>query len=55
MIEAGLDPTIILGEEAEHVPMGGRYGQSEVIVVEADEAYGSFSKDQAQDCSGNEY
>jgi UDP-N-acetylmuramate--alanine ligase len=44
MIEAGLDPTIILGEEAEHVPMGGRYGQSEVIVVEADEAYGSFLK-----------
>ncbi|NLB74145.1 MAG: UDP-N-acetylmuramate--L-alanine ligase [Firmicutes bacterium] len=41
-IEAGLDPTIILGEEAEHVPMGGRYGQGELIVVEADEAYGSF-------------
>lgn len=44
MIEAGLDPTIILGEEAQHVPMGGRYGQGEIIVVEADEAYGSFLK-----------
>jgi|CZCA01.1.fsa_nt_gi UDP-N-acetylmuramate--alanine ligase len=44
MIEAGLDPTIILGEEAQEVPMGGRCGQGEVIVVEADEAYGSFLK-----------
>jgi UDP-N-acetylmuramate--alanine ligase len=44
MIEAGLDPTIILGEEAQHVPIGGRYGQGDIIVVEADEAYGSFLK-----------
>jgi UDP-N-acetylmuramate--alanine ligase len=44
MIEAGLDPTIILGEEAQEVPMGGRSGQGELMVVEADEAYGSFLK-----------
>jgi len=44
MIEAGLDPTIILGEEAEQVPMGARCGQGDFIVVEADEAYGSFLK-----------
>jgi UDP-N-acetylmuramate--alanine ligase len=42
MVEAGLDPTIILGEEAQYAPMGGRYGKGKVIVVEADEAYGSF-------------
>ena len=44
MIEAGLDPTIILGEEAQEVPMGARSGQGNLIVVEADEAYGSFLK-----------
>ncbi len=44
MIEAGLDPTVILGEETELVPMGGRCGQGDHIVVEADEAYGSFLK-----------
>lgn len=44
LIEAGLDPTVILGEEAQHVPMGGRHGDGDFIVVEADEAYGSFLK-----------
>lgn len=44
LIEAGLDPTCVLGEEVDAVPGGGRSGRGEVVVVEADEAYGSFLK-----------
>ena len=44
LIEAGLDPTVILGEEAQHVPMGGRHGDGDFIVVEADEATAHSSR-----------
>jgi UDP-N-acetylmuramate--alanine ligase len=44
LIEAGLDPTCILGEEVDAVPGGGRFGRSNIVVAEADEAYGSFLK-----------
>lgn len=44
LIAGGLDPTVILGEEADAVPGGGRHGKSEFVVAEADEAYGSFLK-----------
>ncbi|MGE5592514.1 MAG: UDP-N-acetylmuramate--L-alanine ligase [Betaproteobacteria bacterium] len=44
LLEAGLDPTCVLGEEVDAVPGGGRSGRGDVAVVEADEAYGSFLK-----------
>ncbi|MGE5586842.1 MAG: UDP-N-acetylmuramate--L-alanine ligase [Clostridia bacterium] len=44
LLEAGLDPTCILGEEVDAVPGGGRSGRSDIVVAEADEAYGSFLK-----------
>ncbi|MDK2930122.1 MAG: UDP-N-acetylmuramate--alanine ligase [Bacillota bacterium] len=44
LLEAGLDPTCILGEEVDAVPGGGRFGRSDIVVAEADEAYGSFLK-----------
>jgi len=44
LVQAGLDPTCILGEEVDAVPGGGRFGRSDIVVAEADEAYGSFLK-----------
>lgn len=44
LLQAGLDPTCILGEEVDAVPGGGRFGRSDIVVAEADEAYGSFLK-----------
>ncbi len=45
LVDAGLDPTIIVGGRVDH--LGGanaRFGRSEFLVAEADESDGSFSK-----------
>ncbi len=42
LVEGGYDPTCVLGDEVDAVPGGGRFGRGEFVVVEADEAYGSF-------------
>ncbi|MCR4425741.1 MAG: UDP-N-acetylmuramate--L-alanine ligase [Firmicutes bacterium] len=39
---AGLDPTIVVGASVPKIPGGGKLGRGEFVVVEADEAYGSF-------------
>ncbi|MDI7246888.1 MAG: UDP-N-acetylmuramate--L-alanine ligase [Bacillota bacterium] len=44
LLESGLDPTCLLGDEVDAVPGGGRFGRSDIVVAEADEAYGSFLK-----------
>ncbi|MGE5573119.1 MAG: UDP-N-acetylmuramate--L-alanine ligase [Bacteroidota bacterium] len=44
LLEGGLDPTCVLGDEVDAVPGGGRFGRSDIVVAEADEAYGSFLK-----------
>ena len=40
--EAGLNPTSIVGSSFSNIANGGKLGKSDLIVVEADEAYGSF-------------
>lgn len=42
--EAGLDPTVAVGAGLPWTPSGGKAGSGEFMVVEADEAYGSFLK-----------
>ncbi|MGL4208882.1 MAG: UDP-N-acetylmuramate--L-alanine ligase [Candidatus Adiutrix sp.] len=39
---AGLDPTLIIGGKLNHLGMGARLGQGDVMVAEADESDGSF-------------
>ena len=41
-MEAGLDPTVAVGAGLTWAPSGGRAGSGEFMIVEADEAYGSF-------------
>lgn len=41
---AGLDPTVIDGGRLVHLDSGARAGKSELMVVEADEAYGSIKR-----------
>lgn len=42
LIKAGQDPTSIIGSSFSNVLNGGRLGFGEFMIVEADEAYGSF-------------
>ena len=44
LIDAGLDPTTLIGAEISNLGIGARFGKSRYMVVEADEAYGSFLK-----------
>lgn len=44
LIEAGLDPMALVGSGLPDMPTGGRYGAGPFMVVEADEAYGTFLK-----------
>lgn len=42
MVEAGLDPKALVGSGLPGLPTGGRSGKGRHMVVEADEAYGTF-------------
>lgn len=42
MLEAGLDPKALVGSGLPGLPTGGRYGTGRHMLVEADEAYGTF-------------
>ena len=42
LVEAGADPTAIIGSSFSNVLNGGKLGRGDFMVVEADEAYGSF-------------
>lgn len=42
--EAGLDPMVAVGADVRDLGGSSRYGQGEFVIVEADEAYGSFLK-----------
>ena len=44
LIEAGFDPMALVGSGLPDMPTGGRYGAGPYMVVEADEAYGTFLK-----------
>ena len=42
LMDAGADPTYLLGGEPLGLPAAGRHGKGNLAVVEADEAYGTF-------------
>src|SRR3990167_6330044 len=42
LIEAGLDPTVFIGADVHFLKGSARYGQSDIMVTEADESDGSF-------------
>ncbi|HOY89881.1 MAG TPA: Mur ligase family protein, partial [Bacillota bacterium] len=42
MVEAGLDPKALVGSGLPGLPTGGRYGAGPNMLVEADEAFGTF-------------
>ena len=42
LIEAGLDPTVVVGGKVEAIGSNAKMGQGNVVVVEADESDGSF-------------
>ncbi|GHV56268.1 UDP-N-acetylmuramate--L-alanine ligase [Deltaproteobacteria bacterium] len=42
LTRAGLDPTLVIGGRLNHLGVGARLGQGELLVAEADESDGSF-------------
>ncbi|MDR2724681.1 MAG: UDP-N-acetylmuramate--L-alanine ligase [Candidatus Adiutrix sp.] len=42
LTKAGLDPTLVIGGRLNHLGVGARLGQGELMVAEADESDGSF-------------
>lgn len=42
LIEAGLDPTVFIGADVDFLGGNAKYGQSNIVVIEADESDGSF-------------
>ncbi|HAZ10211.1 MAG TPA: UDP-N-acetylmuramate--L-alanine ligase [Candidatus Omnitrophica bacterium] len=42
LIKAGLDPTVFIGADVHFLKGNARYGQSDIMVTEADESDGSF-------------